>query len=116
MDKQFGYCRVGAAVPVVLPAAVSDNVASLTELAVKAAGDGVRVLVFPELCVTGYTCADLFFQPALLDAAEKGLSSFLEKTATLDTLLIVGLPLRLEGMLFNCAAVCCWGKLLGVVP
>jgi len=116
MDKQFGYCRVGAAVPVVLPAAVSDNVASLTELAVKAAGDGARVLVFPELCVTGYTCADLFFQPALLDAAEKGLSSFLEKTGTLDTLLIVGLPLRLEGMLFNCAAVCCRGSLLGVVP
>lgn len=116
MDKQFGFCRVGAAVPVVSPGAVSENTAALVELAEKAAGQGAQVVVFPELCVTGYTCADLFFQPALLDAAEKGLSAFLEKTAALGALLVVGVPLRLDGMLFNVAAVCFRGSLLGVVP
>ncbi len=116
MHKQFGYCRVGAAVPVVRPGAVSANIASLAALARKAADAGADVLVFPELCVTGYTCADLFFQTALLDAAERGLEIFLKKTWQCDTLLIVGMPLRADGMLFNCAVVCRQGNILGAVP
>ena len=63
MHKQFGYCRVGAAVPVVCPGAVNANIAAMAVLAKKASEAGADVLVFPELCVTGYTCADLFFQP-----------------------------------------------------
>ena len=116
MHKQFGYCRVGAAVPLVRPGAVSSNVTSLTLLAKKAAEAGADVLVFPELCITGYTCGDLFFQPALLDAAEKGLSCFLKKIWQRDTIFILGLPVRLDGMLFNCAVVCRQGNILGVVP
>ena len=116
MHKQFGYCRVGAAVPFVRPGAVSSNVSSLTLLAKKAAETGADVLVFPELCITGYTCGDLFFQPALLDAAEKGLSGFLKKIWQCDTIFILGLPVRLDGMLFNCAVVCRQGNILGVVP
>lgn len=85
-------------------------------LAKRAADSGTDVLVFPELCVTGYTCADLFFQPALLEAAEKGLSAFLKKIWQCDTLFILGLPLRMDGMLFNCAVVCRQGNILGVVP
>ena len=116
MHKQFGYCRVGAAIPFVRPGAVSDNIASIACLARKAAESGTDVLVFPELCVTGYTCGDLFFQSALLDAAEKGLHAFLKKIWQCDTLFIVGLPVRMDGMLFNCAVVCRQGNILGVVP
>ena len=116
MHKQFGYCRVGAAVPLVRPGAVSDNIASMAGLAKTAAESGVNVLVYPELCVTGYTCADLFFQPALLDAAEKGLEAFLKKIWQYDTLFIVGLPIRMDGRLFNCAVVCRQGNILGVAP
>ena len=116
MHKRFGYCRVGAAVPWVRPGAVSDNVASMANLAKMAAESGANVVVFPELCVTGYTCADLFFQPALLDAAEKGFAAFLKKIWQYDALFIVGLPLRMDGRLFNCAVVCRQGNILGVVP
>ena len=116
MNERFGYCRVGAAVPAVRPGAVNTNVASMAALAKKAAEAGADVVVFPELCVTGYTCADLFFQPALLDAAEKGLAGFLKKIWQFDTLFIVGLPVRLDGLLFNCAVVCRQGNILGVVP
>ena len=116
MHKQFGYCRVGAAVPPVRPGAVSANIAALASLARKAADAGADVLVFPELCVTGYTCADLFFQPSLLDAAERGFEIFLKKTWQCDTLFIVGMPLRAGGMLFNCAVVCRHGNILGAIP
>lgn len=116
MNEQFGYCRVGAAVPLVRPGAVLSNVTSLTSLAKKAAEAGADVLVFPELCITGYTCGDLFFQPTLLDAAEKGLSVFLKKIWQCDAIFILGLPVRLDGMLFNCAVVCRQGNILGVVP
>ena len=116
MHKQFGYCRVGAAVPLVCPGAVEKNIASLVALAKQASDAGADVLVFPELCVTGYTCADLFFQSALLDAAEKGLESFLKKIWQFDTVFILGLPVRQDGLLFNCAVVCRQGNILGVVP
>ena len=116
MHKAFGYCRVGAAVPLVRPGAVAANITSLTILAKKAAEAGVDVLAFPELCVTGYTCGDLFFQQALLDAAEKGLSAFLKKIWQFDTLFILGMPVRLDGMLFNGAVACRQGNILGVVP
>lgn len=116
MNQAFGYCRVGAAVPLVRPGAVASNVTSLSLLAKRAADAGVDVLVFPELCVTGYTCGDLFFQQTLLDAAEKGLAGFLKKIWQFDTLFVLGLPLRLEGALYNCAVVCRQGNILGVVP
>ena len=90
--------------------------ASVTSLAKKAAETGADLLVFPELCVTGYTCGDLFFQPALLDAAEEGLVAFLKKVWQCDTLFVLGLPVRLDDMLFNCAVVCRQGNILGVVP
>jgi NAD+ synthase (glutamine-hydrolysing) len=95
---------------------VTANVASISALAKRAAEAGTDVLVFPELCVTGYTCGDLFFQPTLLDAAEKGLSAFLKKIWQCDTLFVLGLPLRVDGLLFNCAVVCRQGNVLGVVP
>ncbi len=116
MRNAFGYCRVGAAVPGVCPGAVTANIAALAELARQASEEGADAVVFPELCVTGYTCGDLFFQTPLLDAAEAGLAGFLTETGLTDTLFLVGMPLRADGLLFNCAVACRQGAVLGVVP
>ncbi|MDD2597673.1 MAG: NAD(+) synthase [Kiritimatiellae bacterium] len=116
MNRELGYCRVGAAVPVVRPGAVSANVSSMLRCAEEAAAAGADVLVFPELSITGYTCADLFLHAALLDAAVQGLAEFLRWSVALSTLLVVGMPLRIDGLLFNCAVVCRAGRVFGIVP
>ncbi|MDX9867751.1 MAG: NAD(+) synthase [Kiritimatiellia bacterium] len=116
MLKRFGYCRVCASSPKIAPGAVEANVARMEEEARLADAAGADVLVFPELCVTGYTCADLFFQDTLLDAAERGLARFLEATRTLAPVCLLGLPVRVSCGVCNAAAVCCAGRLLGVVP
>ena len=82
----------------------------------RAAADGVQLAVFPELGLTGYTCGDLFFQQSLQRAAAKGLAAVLEASAALDLMALVGLPVAVDGKLYNCAAVVCHGKLLGLVP
>lgn len=82
----------------------------------RAAADGVQLAVFPELGLTGYTCGDLFFQQPLQRAAAKGLAAVLEASADLDLVALVGLPVTVDGKLYNCAAVVCHGKLLGLVP
>ncbi|WP_337644452.1 NAD(+) synthase, partial [Alistipes communis] len=81
-----------------------------------AAGRGVEVVLFPELSVTGYTCGDLFLQPALLAAAEQALAELLRRTAELNTAFVVGLPVAVDDMLYNCAVVAAAGEVLGVVP
>ncbi len=116
MIARFGYVRVGVAVPPVRPAAVSDNLSGLLASAHEAAAAGCDVVLFPELCLSGYTCADLFAQRRLLDACADGLDSFAQGTADLETLFVVGLPLAAEGMLFNAAAVVCRGSVCGFVP
>jgi len=116
MNTELGYCRVGSAVPVVKPGAVAENVDSMLSCAAAGAAAGADLLVFPELSLTGYTCADLFYQDALLDGAVDGLAAFLERSAALETLLVVGMPLRIEGLLLNCAVVCRSGRVCGVVP
>ena len=82
----------------------------------RAAADGAQLAVFPELGLTGYTCGDLFFQQPLQRAAAKGLAAVLEASAALDLVALVGLPVTVDGKLYNCAAVVCHGKLLGLVP
>ncbi len=82
----------------------------------RAALDGAQLAVFPELGLTGYTCGDLFFQQPLQRAAAKGLAAVLEASAGLDLVALVGLPVAVDGKLYNCAAVVCHGKLLGLVP
>lgn len=79
-------------------------------------GEGARVIVLPELAITAYTCEDLFWQDALLDAAARGLARLVRETAALDALLLAGVPLRVNGKLYNCAAVASRGRLLGLVP
>ncbi|MBD5148112.1 MAG: NAD(+) synthase, partial [Oscillibacter sp.] len=77
---------------------------------------GVKVLVLPELGLTGYTCGDLFYQETLLRGAEQALSTVLEATRNLEVVTAVGLPLRVEHKLYNCAAIIQKGEILGVVP
>jgi len=118
--KDFGFVRVAGIVPVVEPADVEQNVAEMIKWAIKAAiKDGqekVRVAVFPELGITGYTCKDLFHQGVLLRKALDGLKNFVAATEYIDTIFYVGLPLMVDGQLFNVAAVCFHGKVLAFIP
>jgi NAD+ synthase (glutamine-hydrolysing) len=82
----------------------------------QAAGQGAVVVAFPELGLSAYTCDDLFHQRALLDGVEAALGSVAEATRTIPVVAIVGLPLRVDHRLFNCAAVVFGGKVLGVLP
>ncbi len=115
MDN-YGFVKVAAAVPQVAMADCARNAERIVALAQQAARRGVELVAFPELAVTGYTCADLFLQPALLDAADEALGEIMRQTRKLPLALIVGLPLRHEDRLYNCAAVVAQGRLLGVVP
>ena len=113
---KYGFVKVAAAVPTVKVADVDYNVQQIESLIAQAEGRGVEVIVFPELCITGYTCQDLFKEQLLLDRAEAGVLTLLDFTRKLDIISIVGLPVVINGLLYNCAAVIQGGTLLGIVP
>jgi NAD+ synthase (glutamine-hydrolysing) len=113
---QDGFIKVAAGTPKIRVADCSYNARQIITLMREAAEQGVRVLCLPELCLTGYTCEDLFLQSVLMRGAEEGLTAILEATRDLDMLAAVGLPVQRENKLFNCAAVIHRGKLLGLVP
>ena len=110
-----GLIRVAVATPRLRVADCAFNAQATVELARQAAEKQVRVLVFPELGLTGATCGDLFLQPTLLDGAWQALEQVRRQTAELGILLFVGLPVRHAGKLYNCAAALCGGQLLGLV-
>jgi NAD+ synthase (glutamine-hydrolysing) len=112
----FGFIRVAAAIPRVEVANCSFNRDQIAGLMDKAARKGVQVLCFPELCITGYTCGDLFRQRILLDEAREALSFLLRASEHHAMLVVVGMPLREGNLLFNTAVVMQAGTLLGVVP
>ena len=103
--NDYGYIRVAAAVPQVNVADVEYNVAQIVDCARHAADAGAQLVVFPELSVTSYTCADLFANEVLLDSAEQAIVAIGEATARVDIVVIVGAPVRADGHLFNCAVV-----------
>lgn len=111
-----GFIRVAAAIPRVKVADVAFNTQEIESMMVCAEGQGVEVLCFPELCLTSYSCQDLFFQQLLLEEAENALFKILELSRNLGLVAIVGVPYSYQGMLFNCAAVVQGGKLLGLIP
>lgn len=111
-----GYLRVGADCPPLLIADCAANAVALADAARRAAGAGVRVLVFPELSLSAYTCGDLFLSAHIVAAAEQALSDYIRRTADLDLLSFVGLPVACNDKLFNCAAAVCRGQLLGLIP
>ena len=92
----FGYVKVGAAVPRLRLADCIYNKEQIIEMAKDAAAKGVRVLTFPELCITGYTCADLFMQRPLLVAAEKCVKAIAEETKELDLFFVIGTPVNFK--------------------
>ena len=110
------YIRIACAVPEVQVANVEKNTKDICDYIAKADRQNVDVLLFPELAMTGYTCADLFYQEALHDAVEAGLAKILECSAQHPQLtVVVGLPVRSGMKLFNCAAVICAGALQRLV-
>ena len=111
-----GFVKVAAATPRIRVADCAYNAGQVTGLAREAAALGVKVIAFPELCLTGYTCGDLFLQDALLDGAEAALAAVLTATEGMDLLIALGLPVRHGGELYNCAAVLHRGRLLGLTP
>ena len=111
-----GFIKVAAGTPKIRVADCDYNAEQIIALIREAAARGVKVLALPELCVTGYTCGDLFLQDALLDGAERALERILEETKELDLLTAVGLPVRDENKLYNCAAVIHKGEILGLAP
>lgn len=111
-----GFIKVAAGTPVVKVADCRHNAEACFTLMREAYHQGVRVLALPELCLTGYTCGDLFLQSVLLDAAEEALGTVLEATKHLDMVTALGLPVRHKNKLYNCAAVMFKGDILGVIP
>ena len=113
---KYGFVKVAAAVPAVKVADVDYNVQQIESIIAQAEGRGVEVIVFPELCITGYTCQDLFKEQLLLDRAESAIITLLDFTRKLDIISIVGLPVIINGLLYNCAALIQSGQLLGIIP
>ena len=111
-----GFLKVAAATPRIRVADCAYNTARVEELIGEAAEQGVSLCVFPELVLTGYTCGDLFLQQALLDAAQDGLNRILQSSARIPMVVVIGLPVQAGNALYNCAAVCYKGQLLGLVP
>jgi NAD+ synthase (glutamine-hydrolysing) len=98
---QHGFIKVGAAVPLVSVADPKYNVEQLIALAHRAHSEGAEITVFPELCVTGYTCGDLITQQSLLQASEEGVKEFAEATSGYDNIFIIGAPIYVCGALYN---------------
>ncbi len=111
-----GFVKVAAGTPKIKVGDCRHNAEGVFTLMREAADQGVRVLCLPELCLTGYTCGDLFFQDTLLRGAEEALTTVLAATSHLDMVTALGLPVKYKGKLYNCAAVIHKGELLGVVP
>ena len=115
--SDMGYFRVAAAVPAVKPAAVRDNADAIIHAFINACEKGSDLVLFPELSITGYTCADLFLQSRLLAEAEIQAARIIEETSARSSLLIFGMPLARQGRLFNVAVVVRGGtEILGIVP
>jgi len=111
-----GFLKAAAAIPSVRVADCRYNTEQVKALIMQAEQKGVEIICFPELCITGYTCQDLFQSQQLLDDAEMSLISLMEFSRNYDVISIVGLPLPFCGSLLNCAAVIQKGKILGIVP
>ncbi len=111
-----GFVRCAAVTPDIRVADTEYNTANIIKEMKSAADDGVKLIVFPELCVTGYTCGDLFLQTSLLKSAEDCLLRIAAESKGVDIVAAVGVPLVVRGKLYNCAAVINGGEVKGIVP
>ena len=112
----YGFIKVAAAIPHVKVSDCTWNTNQIESLVAQADGKGVEIICFPELAITGYTCADLFLQQQLLESCENALFRLLDVTRSFNIIIIVGLPVRINSTLLNAAAVIQKGKILGIVP
>ncbi len=112
----FGFYRFASVCPTLKVADTAYNTAEIIRCAREAIDGGAAFVVFPELCITGYTCSDLFHQELLLKKSLESLSEIAKAFANSDTVIAVGLPLRMFGCLYNCAAFVQKGKLVAVTP
>ena len=111
-----GFIKVAAATPEIHVADCAFNADNILALCREANEKGVQAVCFPELCLTGYTCSDLFLHNILLDGAKQQLLRIAGETAEMDMLIVVGLPVRVGGTLYNCAAFLHKGNILGMIP
>lgn len=114
--KEFGFIRVGAIVNKLILANPLKNTEELIKEIKNAKKLGVSIVTTPELSLTGYTCGDLFLQDKLLSDSEKALQKVLEETKKLDIISILGMPIKQNNQLFNCAIVISKGEILGAIP
>ena len=112
----YGYIKVASAIPHVKVGDCQYNLREIEQIIARAEGQGVEVIVFPELSLTGYTCQDLFRQQLLLDAAEQSVLMLLDFTRQLDIISIVGAPVIVGTILMNCAIVIQKGEILSIIP
>ena len=110
------FIKVASAIPYLKVADSFYNAGRIVALCKKAAKKGVQIITFPETCLTGYTCGDLFLQSTLLNQTEEALASLLKETKKLDLIIIIGMPVNAGAQLANCAIVIYKGKILGAVP
>lgn len=111
----YGFIKVASAVPSVKVADCKCNVEQIEQQIILAEGQGVEIIVFPELSLTGYTCQDLFRQNLLLETTESAMLMLLDFTRQLNIISIVGLPIAVGDLLLNCAAIIQKGQILGIV-
>lgn len=113
---KYGFVKTAAATPKIRVADCEFNANQIIEQIKEAYKNGASLIVFPELCITGYTCSDLFLQSTLLRAAENAVEKIIRETENLDIISIVGVPIAHRQSLFNCAVVIFKGDILGIVP
>ena len=111
-----GFVKIGTASPKVTVADCESNLSNILKIHREATKEGVHLLVYPELCLTGCTCGDLFLAKVLQSAAMRCLSEFLSETKESSTISILGFPLVVNDKLYNSAAICQKGQILGIVP
>ena len=111
-----GFIKIAAATPDLHVADCEYNAAEIVNQAKQAAAKGAKLITFPELCLTGYTCGDLFLQETLLEGALKALETVRRESEEIAAVIVVGLPLRVKGKLYNVAAVVNAGDVLAFVP
>lgn len=114
--NSLGYVRVAIASPALRVADIRGNVEEVCNVLREAAREQCQLVLLPELGITGYSCADLFYQSLLLSEAQASLAQIAKLSAEVDTTVVVGLPLMVEGRIYNCAAFISGGTVLGIVP
>ena len=114
--NNYGFIKVATGVPKVKVANPDYNKEQIIKLIDKANEQNVKIFITPELSISAYTCADLFFQDTLLDQCEKALYEITEYTKEIDIALVVGMPVRYKNALYNCAVIMLRGEILGIIP